>query len=168
VPFGAHLRYLVWVSRPEPTVVGCVQFSSPAWRMAARERWIGWEDRVRREQLQHVVNQSRFLIVPWVRVKNLASTILSASTRKMSRDWPKQYAVEPWLVETLVDSARYSGACYRAANWLQVGTTSGRGRMDRENRREGAEPKTVWLYPLVGNARARLCGEQHASAGRAV
>ena len=140
MPFGAHVRYLVSVSRPQPTVVGCVQFSSAAWRMAARDRWIGWAERTRRENLQHVVNQSRFLIVPWVRVKNLASTILSLSVRRMREDWREQYAVDPWLAETLVDPARYGGVCYRAANWISVGTTSGRGRMDRGHQRHGAQP----------------------------
>lgn len=157
MPFGAHVRYLVSVSRPQPAVVGCVQFSSAAWRMAARDRWIGWEEQARREHLQHVVNQSRFLIVPWVRVKNLASTILSLSVRRLRQDWRAQYAVEPWLAETLVDPARYGGVCYRAANWILVGTTSGRGRMDRRHQRHGAHPKAVWVCPLARAARARLC-----------
>jgi hypothetical protein len=158
VPFGAHVRYLASVSRPQPAVVGCVQFSSAAWRMSARDRWIGWEERRRRENLQHVVSQSRFLIVPWVRVKNLASTILSLSVRRIREDWREDYAVDPWLAETLVDAARYSGGCYRAANWILVGTTSGRGRMDRAHQRHGAHPKSVWVCPLVSDARARLCG----------
>ena len=168
MPFGAHVRYLVSVSRPEPTVVGCVQFSSAAWRMSARERWIGWEEHRRRERLQHVVNQSRFLIVPWVRVKNLASTILSQSVRRVRQDWREDFGVEPWLAETLVDSARYSGVCYRAANWILVGTTSGRGRMDRGHQRHGAQPKSVWVYPLSRDARQRLCGAggNDASRGR--
>lgn len=158
MPFGAHVRYLVSVARPQPTVVGCVQFSSAAWRMSARDRWIGWEERRRRENLQHVVNQSRFLIVPWVRVKNLASTILSLSVRRVREDWREAYAVDPWLAETLVDPARYGGVCYRAANWILVGTTSGRGRMDRGHQRHGAHPKSVWVCPVANDARARLCG----------
>ena len=167
MPFGAHVRYLVSVSRPQPTVVGCVQFSSAAWRMAARDRWIGWAEGRRRENLQHVVNQSRFLIVPWVRVKNLASTILALSVRRMRQDWREQYAVELWLAETLVDAVRYSGGCYRAANWILVGTTSGRGRMDREHQRHGVQPKSVWVRPLASDARARLCrgGGDDASVG---
>jgi hypothetical protein len=137
--------------------------------MSARERWIGWAECRRRENLQHVVNQSRFLIVPWVRVKNLASTILSLSVRRMREDWRESYAVDPWLAETLVDSARYSGACYRAANWILVGTTSGRGRMDRSHQRHGAQPKSVWVCPLASDARTRLCrgGGSDASLGRA-
>jgi hypothetical protein len=164
VPFGAHVRYLASVSRPQPTVVGCVQFSSAAWRMSARDRWIGWGERRRREKLQHVVSQSRFLIVPWVRVKNLASTILALSVRRLRQDWQEDYAVEPWLVETLVDAGRYRGGCYRAANWLLVGTTSGRGRMDRGHQRHGAQPKSVWVCPLRSDARARLCGSGGSDA----
>ena len=131
VPFGAHLRYLVYTSKPERAVVGCMQFSSPAWRMAVRDAWIGWDDARRRRNLQRVVNNSRFLILPWVRVKNLASVVLSLAARRVSADWPRRYGVEVLLVETLVDTSRYRGHCYRAANWIRLGETSGRGRMDR-------------------------------------
>jgi hypothetical protein len=156
VPFGAHLRYLVFASRPQRAVVGCIQFSSPAWRMAARDAWIGWEDGTRERNLQRVVNNSRFLILPWVRVTNLASKVLSVAVRHLERDWPRRYAVEPLLVETLVDPSRYRGHCYLAANWICVGQTAGRGRMDREHRRHGTAVKTVWVYPLVKDAAQRL------------
>ena len=156
VPFGAHLRYLVFASRPQRAVVGCIQFSSPAWRMAARDAWIGWEDDTRERNLQRVVNNSRFLILPWVRVTNLASRVLSLAVRRVERDWPRRYAVEPLLVETLVDPSRYRGHCYLAANWICVGQTAGRGRMDREHRRHGTAVKTVWVYPLVKDASQRL------------
>jgi len=156
VAYGAQLRYLAYVSRPERTVVGCLQFSSPAWRMAVRDRWIGWDDTTRRDQLQRVVNNSRFLILPWVRVKNLASLLLSRATRQLRADWRRRYGVELLLVETLVDRARYSGHCYRAANFIEVGETSGRGRMDREHTRHGARVKTVLVYPMAREARARL------------
>jgi len=156
VPFGAHLRYLVSASKPEATVVGCLQFSSPAWRMAARDAWVGWEDGTRERNLQRVVNNSRFLILPWVRVTNLASKVLSPATRRVQLDWSRRYAVEPLLVETLVDPSRYRGHCYLAANWICVGQTAGRGRMDREHRRHGVAVKTVWVYPLVKDAAQRL------------
>ena len=156
VPFGAHLRYLVYASQPERAVVGCAQFSSPAWRMAVRDLWIGWDEPTRRRTLQRVVNNSRFLILPWVRVKNLASTVLSLVTRRLGGDWAERYAVEPLLAETLVDPSRYTGNCYRAANWVVLGQTSGRGRMDREHAREGAAPKLVFVYPLVRDAARRL------------
>ena len=156
VPFGAHVRYLVWAARPKRQVVACLQYSSPAWRMAARDRWIGWEDRTRAERLQRIVNNSRFLMLPWVKVKNLASAILAEGGRGVKRDWPQRYGLEPLLLETLVDPAQFTGTSYRAANWIEVGQTSGRGRMDRENLRHGEAPKTVFLYPLVADAARRL------------
>jgi len=156
VPFGAHQRYLVWGSRPERRLLGCLQFSSPAWRMAPRDRWIDWDEPTRRRNLQRLVNNSRFLLLPWVQVRNLASSVLSLATRRLARDWSERYGVEPWLVETLVDASRYSGGCYRAANWLEVGETTGRGRMDRGHLRHGAEPKRLFLYPLVTDAARRL------------
>lgn len=156
VPFGAHLRYLVYAARPERTVVGCVQFSSPAWRMAVRDAWIGWDDTTRQRNLQRVVNNSRFLILPWVRVMNLASTVLSLAVRRLGVDWPRRYGVEVLLVETLVDTSRYRGHCYRTANWIRLGETTGRGRMDREHLRHGASTKAVLIYPLVKDAARRL------------
>ena len=157
VPFGGQLRYLVYASTPRRQVVGCVQFSSPAWRMAARDRWIGWDDRTRARQLSHIVQNSRLLILPWVRVKNLASTILSQAARAVRSDWRQVYGVTPVLLETLVDPARFDGASYRAANWIVVGTTSGRGRGDRHHRAVRV-PKRVFLYPLVRDAAAQLRG----------
>jgi hypothetical protein len=157
VPFGAHLRYLVYAMRPERQVVACVQFSSPAWRMAPRDRWIGWDDRTRARHLQRVINNSRLLILPWVRVKNLASTILSRTARALVADWRRAYGVTPVLLETLVDPARFDGASYRAANWIVVGTTSGRGRHDRD-RRAVRVPKRVLLYPLIREAAQQLRG----------
>lgn len=153
VPFGAHVRYLFYSGSK---VLGCMQFSSPAWRMAARERWIGWDEEARQCNLQRVVNQSRFLILPWVRIANLASVVLSRALHRLRRDWEARYAVEPLLVETLVDESRYSGHCYRAANWIMLGQTAGRGRMDRKHQREGIAPKAVWVYPLVPEAAKRL------------
>ena len=156
VPFGAQLRYLVFASRPARAVVGCLQFSSPAWRMAARDRWVGWDDATRARNLQHVVNNSRFLLLPWVGVRNLASAVLARGLGQMAADWPRHYGLEPWLVETLVDPCRYHGGCYRAANWVALGATTGRGRMDRYGRRAGEAPKTVLVYPLVRDAQRRL------------
>jgi hypothetical protein len=156
VPFGAHLRYLLYACRPERTVVGCMQFSSAAWRMAVRDAWIGWDDATRERNLPRIVNNSRFLILPWVRVKNLASHVLSLSVRRLAADWPVSYGVEVLLVETLVDTGLYRGECYRAANWFALGETTGRGRMDREHLRHGASPKTVLVYPLVKDAARKL------------
>jgi hypothetical protein len=157
VPFGAQLRYLVYGACPQRQVLGCVQFSSPAWRMAARDAWIGWDDPTRVRHLPQVVNNSRLLILPWVRVKNLASTILSRTARALVPDWRAAYGVTPVLLETLVDPTRYDGTSYRAANWIVVGTTSGRGRGDRDRRAVRA-PKRVLLYPLAHDAAQQLRG----------
>jgi len=156
VPFGAHLRYLAYASQPERAVVGCVQFSSPAWRMAVRDRWIGWDEATRQRNLQRVVTNSRFLLLPWVRIQNLASVVLSMATRRLSEDWRERYGIEPFLAETLVDPSRYTGNCYRAANWVVLGETTGRGRMDRQHLREGVARKLVFVYPLVRRAAQRL------------
>ena len=157
VPFGAHLRYLIRMEDPLRTVVGCLQYSSGAWRMRARDQWIGWNETARKTHLQRIVSNTRFLILPWVRIRYLASHVLSQAARRLVQDWEGRYGLTPWLLETLVDPARFSGTCYRAANWIEVGTTTGRGRQDRHHRRHGAAPKTLWLYPLRRDARQRLC-----------
>jgi len=156
MPYGARLQYLLYVTRPRREVVGCVQFSSPAWRMKARDQWIGWDDARRKLRLQHIVNNSRLLVV--ARIRNLASMALSGALKRLRADWQRQYGLDPYLVETLVDHQRFYGGCYRAANWRVLGETSGRGRMDRSHQRHGAQVKTVLVYPLVKNARRRLAG----------
>lgn len=159
VPYGAHIQYLVSVSQPAPTVVGGLQFSSAAWRLRARDAWIGWDDGTRARHLTRIVANSRLLVLPWVRVANLVSTTLRVALRRLPRDWQARYGVEPLLVETFVDPARYTGGCYRASNWVALGDTAGRGRDDRTHQRHGAHPKRVWVYPLRRDARARLRGE---------
>jgi hypothetical protein len=156
VPFGANLRY--WV-RGRNRELACLLWTSPAWRMQARDAWIGWNDEQRRRHLQAIVNQGRFLVLPWVRVKGLASKILAHSARQLPDDWQSRYGLRPLLLETLVEGMRFRGTCYRAANWIHVGQTSGRGRMDRENRAQGRAVKDIYLYPLVRDARQRLRGD---------
>lgn len=156
VPFGGQVQYLVYGCDPGRQVLACLQFSSAAWRMAARDRWIGWDDGTRERNLPRVVNNSRFLILPWVEITNLASTVLSLAARRVAEDWPRRYGMVPLLLETLVDPSRYRGGCYRASNWLEVGVTSGRGRMDREHLRHQAAPKAVFVYPLARDARRQL------------
>jgi len=158
-PYGARLQYLVYVSRPRREVVGCVQFSSPAWRMKVRDQWIGWDEETRQLRLQHIVNNSRLLLV--ARIRNLASMALSCAFKRLRADWQRQYGVDPWLHETLVDRERFYGGGYRAANFIVLGETSGRGRMDRTHQRHGAQVKTVMVYPLIKDTRDRLkdgCG----------
>jgi hypothetical protein len=158
VPVGAHLRYLVRSERLGEMILACLQWSSPAWKMAARDRWIGWSDQRRKSNLQRIVNHGRFLILPWVAVKGLASKILALSARQMPRDWETRYGCRPVLLETLVDAARFRGTCYQAANWIHVGQTTGRGRMDRKHIADRRAIKDIYVYPLVRDARQRLCG----------
>ena len=158
VPFGANLRY--WV-RNRDRELACLLWTSPAWRMQARDAWIGWSDQQRQRNLQSVVNNSRFLILPWVRVKCLASKILSLSARRLQHDWEIRYGKRPLLLETLVDGARFRGTCYRAANWTYVGKTTGRGRMDRDHTRHRQDVKDVYLYPLIQDARQQLTRGPH-------
>ena len=110
----------------------------------------------RRANLPLVVNNSRFLILPWVRVPNLASHILSLAARQLPGDWLAAYRAQPVLLETLVDATRYHGGCYRAANWTEAGLTQGRGRMDRNGKAQGVR-KHIFLFPLHRHWRARLC-----------
>jgi Domain of unknown function (DUF4338) len=156
VPFGANLRY--WV-RHEGRELACLLWTSPAWKMQARDTWIGWSDVQRRSNLQWIVNNGRFLILPWVRVKGLASKILALSARQMPSDWEIRYGCRPLLLETLVDAALFRGTCYRAANWIHVGQTAGRGRMDRNHKAHGQAVKDIYIYPLVRDARQRLRGD---------
>ena len=156
IPFGAHLRYLVESQQLPGRYLACLQFSSPAWMMAPRDAWIGWSAEQRKRNLQFIVNQSRFLILPWVKVKGLASKILSLAARRLPQDWYALYAYRPLLLETLVDRSLYSGTSYRAANWIHLGATQGRGRMDREHAAHGQAIKDIFVYPLCRHAREQL------------
>jgi hypothetical protein len=153
VPFGAHLRY--WV-RNRDRELACLLWTSPAWKMQARDFWIGWNDEQRRHNLPSIVNNGRFLMLPWVQVKGLASKILALSARQMPRDWEIRYGSRPLLLETLVDPTRFRGTCYRAANWIYIGQTAGRGRMDREHKAHGQAVKDIYVYPLAPAVRQRL------------
>jgi len=155
-PYGAHLRYLIECDAEPTQLLGALQYSSAAWRMAPRDEWIGWDDATRKLNLQRVINQSRFLILPWVEVHNLASHVLALSSRQVAGDWERVYNVRPLLLESLVDQQRYQGTCYRAANWIYVGRTTGRGRMDRRHEHHGRTPKQIFLYPLARRARVHL------------
>jgi Druantia protein DruA len=157
VPVGATLRYFVRAAQPPQQVLACLGWSSAAWKIAVRDRWIGWSAAQRRQNLPYVVNNSRFLILPWVHVPDLASHLLARCARQLPTDWEARYGVRPLLLETLVDPARFRGICYRAANWRCLGPTVGRGRMDRANVLTGAAPKTVYVYPLGRDIPARLC-----------
>lgn len=154
VPVGANLRYLVR-SVSAGQVLGCLLWSSPAWKMAVRDHWIGWTDEQRLRNLQLVVNNSRFLILPWVRVRYLASSILSLCARRLPIDWEQLYGYRPRLLETVVD-VQFRGTSYRAANWIYLGETRGRGRMDRNHEAHGRAVKRIYVYPLCRDVQYRL------------
>jgi hypothetical protein len=158
VPVGAHLRYFVHSAKGQ--ILACLLWTSPAWKMAARDRWIGWNADQRARNLQYIVNNSRFLILPWVQVKALASTILARSARQLPHDWCQHYGYTPLLLETLVDVTRFNGTCYRAANWIALGETTGRGRMDRHHKALGTL-KRIFVLPLHRRVQQRLCATDH-------
>ena len=156
LPFGAQLRYFIKSGTKQGVILGCLQFSSPAWKMAPRDRWIQWDDEQRNRNLQKIINNSRFLIFPWVKVKNLASSVLAMAVKTVPDDWQSCYGYRPVLMETLVDQKRFKGICYKAANWIHMGATTGRGRMDRENKRHGMAVKEIYVYPLCNRFRQEL------------
>jgi len=156
VPYGAQLRYFIRSRQPPGSLLACLLFTSAAWKMAPRDNYIGWSNLSRKSNLARVVNNSRFLILPWVRIPHLASHILSRAARQLRLDWRERYGVDPVLLETLVDRERYSGTCYRAANWVSVGLTQGRGRMDRTRKEQGSR-KEILLYPLDRRWQSQLC-----------
>lgn len=151
---GAQLRYLI-VSAHQG-VLGALAFSAPAWRVSARDRFIGWSETARAANLGAVVANSRFLILPQVRVPHLASHVLALSAKRLPQDWAARYGQRPLLLESFVERARFKGTCYRAANWLHVGASAGRGRQDG-GRERALSVKDIYLYPLQSDWRSRLC-----------
>jgi hypothetical protein len=155
---GAQIRYLVFTGSHLLSVLG---FGAAAWKIAPRDNFIGWTAEQRVHNLHLIVNNARFLILPWVTVRNLASKILAAAVKRLPKDWEDQYGYQPLLFETFVDKDRFRGTCYRAANWIQVGETQGRGKLDRNNRRS-LPVKNIFLYPLQKRFRDKLCSSlQH-------
>lgn len=150
---GMNLKYLVRDRQGRP--VACALFGSAAWQCAARDGFIGWEPATRHRHLQRITNNTRFLVMPWVEVRLLASHVLGRIQRRLRRDWRRKYAQPLSLVETFVDTSRFTGVCYRAANWIPVGETTGRTRQDRFSRIE-VPRKSVWVRPLVANFREEL------------
>lgn len=150
---GAQLKYLAcFQDRP----LACLSFGPAAWKIAPRDQFIGWSAQARHHHLRAVVNNDRFLILPWVQIQGLASFLLSTAVRRLRRDWQRIYAHDLALVESFVERERFAGAAYAAANWSCVGQTVGRGRNDRIHAK-GAPRKSIWLYPLRQDFRAVLC-----------
>ena len=157
---GAQLRYLI-VSGRLGVIGGLLSVSAPAWRLSARDDWLGWSDGKRGEHLPGIVCNSRFLIVPGVVVKNLASHVLGLLSRRIVADWRRRYGIAPWLMETYVEATR-SGTVYCAANWIEVGLTAGRGRQD-DGHACAVPAKRVFLRVLDAAALKRLCGKRPAA-----
>jgi len=152
---GAQLRYFV---RAAGEIVAVLGFGASAWKTQPRDEAIGWSGAQRRQNLHLIVNNARFLIVPWIRCKNLASRILAMIARRLADDWHERYAYRPVLLETFVEKPRFAGTCYKAANWQYLGDTQGRGKLDTLHL--NAQPiKSIWIYPLERHFRERLCNE---------
>lgn len=141
---GAQLRY--WVMAGD-RLVALLGFGAAAWQCAPRDHFIGWTHEQRQQNLHLIVNNARFLILPWVRSENLASRVLGLTARHLPQDWQHRYGIRPLLLETFVEKDRFTGACYRAANWLHVGQTQGRGKLGPSGK-QSVPIKDVWLYPL--------------------
>ena len=149
---GAQIRYLIG---SEHGWLGGLGFSAAALALSSRDKWIGWDEEVRKAQLHRVVGMSRFLIRPQVRCRNLASRVLGMAVRTVGEDYEAQYGYRPWLLESFVDTEQFAGTCYRAANWVSVGETQGRGRQDREHKK-AKSVKGIYVYPLESDWRARM------------
>lgn len=141
---GAQLRY--WVSAGN-RLVALLGFAAAAWQCAPRDQFIGWTHEQRQKNLHLVVNNARFLILPWVCSKNLASKALGLAARQLPQDWQHRYGFRPLLLETFVEKNRFTGTCYRAANWIHVGQTQGRGKLGPSGK-QSVPIKDIWLYPL--------------------
>jgi transposase len=159
---GAQLRYFAYAGDRLLALFG---YGASAWRLTPRDRWIGWSDAQRQAALPRVVAQVRFLILPWIRCSNLASKLLSLSATQLPADWEQHYGIRPWLLESFVDTSRFDGICYRAANWIDVGQTQGRGKKDR-HRRISLPKKQVFLYPLCQDCRKRFTDENSGQRGQ--
>lgn len=151
---GHQIRYLI---SSQGRDLALFNFSSPAWKVQSRDQLIGWSSEVREKNLKFVINNSRFLILPWVRSKNLASWILGAIKRRVQNDWELRYGYRPVLMETFVDTERFKGVCYKAANWEMIGETQGRGKYDRFSKKE-LSIKKLFVMPLQENWKDILGG----------
>lgn len=149
---GAQMRYLI---ESEQGLLGALGFGAAAWKVAARDRWIGWERETRERHLGRVLNNARFLVLPWIRVRNLASRVLALAARQVGEDFAERYGERPVLLETFVETPRFRGTCYRAANWQHLGCTQGRGKCDVAHRAALAR-KDIYVYPLSADFRRAL------------
>ena len=155
-PVGENLPYFIQTRCG--ALVGCALFGAAAWKCAPRDRFIGWSDPARQEHLQWVANNMRLLLLPWVRVPHLSSHLLTTLVKRVSPDWQRQYGHPIFLLETFVEEERFPGTSYRAANWVHVGQTQGRGRQGASPRIRSTSIKDVYLFPLHPRFREHLHG----------
>jgi hypothetical protein len=149
---GAQLRYFVTSGEKILALLG---FGASAWQTAPRDQYIGWTHEQRKRNLHLIVNNARFLILPWVVSKNLASMILAMAARQLPADWEARYCYHPVLLETFVEKDRFAGTCYKAANWVYVGETKGRGKLGPAGK-QSVPIKDLWLFPLTRDFRSSL------------
>ena len=149
---GAQMRYFIMDGE---RMLGAMGFGAAAWKVAPRDHFIGWDHEQRRQGLHLIVGQSRFLILPWVHCHNLASRSLAMVAKRLPEDWAERYGFQPVLLETFVDTTRFRGTCYQASNWVNVGHTQGRGKLDLYNE-YGQTVKSIWLKPLRADFCERL------------
>jgi hypothetical protein len=151
---GNHLKYIAFIgNRP----VACLGWGSAAWKIQSRDDFIGWNPATRRDNLHFVVNNTRFLILPWISVKCLASKILALNAKRISDDWLKTYNYPLYLLETFIEKDRFKGTCYKAANWICTGQTKGTAKKGRDHLFHG-KIKDIYLYPLRKDFRKKLTG----------
>lgn len=149
---GSYLKYIAYFGE-QP--VACLGWGSAAWKVACRDRMIGWDPATRERNLDKIINNVRFLILPWVHIEHLASKVLAANIRMLKKDWLCFYRLPAVLLETFVDAQRFAGTCYRAANWVCIGKTKGRGKYDRFSQALSSV-KAVFVFPLAENFREVL------------
>jgi hypothetical protein len=151
---GEQLKYMVYAQdRP----IACFSWSSAPRHIGARDRYIGWSKEDRAQRLQYIAYNSRFLILPWIKVPQLASHLLGLMAKNISRDWEKIYNHPLYFLETFVDTERFSGTCYKAANWIYIGDTTGRGKNEKKHIKTRSI-KAIWGYPLTKDFRNRMTG----------
>lgn len=154
-PVGENVSYLI--RGANGTELAVMVFGAAAWKVAARDQFIGWSPAQRQEHLGKIANQQRFLILPWVRVPHLASHLLALATRRVATDWHARYGHRVWLVESFVETDRFAGTSYQAAGWIHLGETTGRTRQDRDRMRHTPR-KAIWVRPLHAPFRQQLYG----------
>ena len=163
-PIGTHLRYFIVDSGGRK--LGCLLFSFASRELPDRDHWIGWDIQARKKRLHLVVNNNRYLIFPWVKVKHLASKSIAMACQQLPNDWYSYHGYRPLLIETFVDTTKYKGTCYQAANWINVGKTDG-AHKDKDGNTKTV--KTIYLYALAKNCKSRLInGESKQKRPRAV